>query len=209
MQLENTFNLTVSECRQGLAWACRILPAAADAVDRPIPPELAAQVSAAGGYDWAAKTAAREPDPPTTANSAEPEAADSQTDSFSSQIVLREHGGTFVVPVTINGRITLDFVIDSGAADVSVPADVVLTLMRTGTIQVQDFVGSNPYVLADGSRVSSEVFIIRRLAIGGHEIHNIRASVAPVRGMLLLGQSFLRRFRSWSIDNQSHRLLLD
>ena len=43
-------------------------------------------------------------------------------------------GGTFVVPVRINDQITLKFVIDSGAADVSVPADVVMTLLRTGTI---------------------------------------------------------------------------
>ena len=34
-------------------------------------------------------------------------------------------GGTFRVPVTINDELTLKFVIDSGAADVSVPADVV------------------------------------------------------------------------------------
>jgi hypothetical protein len=33
-----------------------------------------------------------------------------------------------------NDAITLDFTIDSGAADVSIPADVVMTLMRTGTI---------------------------------------------------------------------------
>jgi predicted aspartyl protease len=33
-------------------------------------------------------------------------------------------GGIFVVPVQINGTMTLDFVTDSGASDVSVPADV-------------------------------------------------------------------------------------
>ena len=31
-------------------------------------------------------------------------------------------GGTFRIPVTLNGQLTLQFVIDSGAADVSVPA---------------------------------------------------------------------------------------
>jgi predicted aspartyl protease len=45
---------------------------------------------------------------------------------------LRKEGGTFVVPVLINGAITLDFTVDSGAADVSVPADVFSTLQRTG-----------------------------------------------------------------------------
>ena len=43
------------------------------------------------------------------------------------EIPLKSLGGTFVVPVFINGAITLNFVVDSGAADVSVPADVVGT----------------------------------------------------------------------------------
>jgi len=34
---------------------------------------------------------------------------------------LVQDGGTFAVPVTINGQLTLIFVVDSGASDVSVP----------------------------------------------------------------------------------------
>jgi predicted aspartyl protease len=33
------------------------------------------------------------------------------------------------------------------------------------------------------------------------EIENVKAGIAPVAGELLLGQSFLSRFKSWSIDN--------
>jgi predicted aspartyl protease len=68
-------------------------------------------------------------------------------------IPLSMQGGTFVIPVLINGQITLNFTIDSGAADVSIPADVVSTLIRTGTIQESDFVGKKTYRLADGSSV--------------------------------------------------------
>ena len=39
-------------------------------------------------------------------------------------VPLRSEGGTFVVPVLINDKITLDFTLDSGAADVSIPLDV-------------------------------------------------------------------------------------
>src|SRR6516164_4250892 len=49
-------------------------------------------------------------------------------------VPLRKHGGTLMVPVTINNAIQLDFIIDSGSADVSIPKDVVWTLRRTGTI---------------------------------------------------------------------------
>ena len=111
-------------------------------------------------------------------------------------------GGTFKVPVTINGQLTLDFIVDSGAADVSIPADVVLTLVRTGTLAESDFLDSRTYRLADGSTFPSQRFLIRSLKVGDKVLENITGSVAPVAGSLLLGQSFLTRFKSWSIDNQ-------
>jgi hypothetical protein len=66
----------------------------------------------------------------------------SPTVSGRSDIALHKNGGTFAVPVSINDAMTLEFTIDSGAADVSIPADVVMTLMRTGTINHSDFLGS-------------------------------------------------------------------
>jgi tetratricopeptide (TPR) repeat protein len=118
-------------------------------------------------------------------------------------------GGTFVVPVRINDQITLKFVIDSGAADVSVPADVVMTLLRTGTIAESDFLGTQKYRMADGSTVPSQQFVIRSLKVGDRTLENVTGSIAPVDGSLLLGQSFLRRFKSWSIDNQREALILN
>jgi hypothetical protein len=53
-------------------------------------------------------------------------------------IPLQLYGGAFTVPVSINDTLTLNFVLDSGAADVSIPADVVSTLMRTGTLGAGD-----------------------------------------------------------------------
>ena len=64
-----------------------------------------------------------------------------------------EGDGTLVVRVTINGQLTLKFLIDSGASDVSIPADVVLTLVHAGMITDADFLGKQTYRLADGSRV--------------------------------------------------------
>ena len=113
------------------------------------------------------------------------------------------------VPVTINDTLTLNFVVDSGASDVSLPADVVLTLARAGTIAPTDFIGSQTYVLADGSKLSSQKFRLRSLKLGDHTLQNVVGSVAPVKGELLLGQSFLGRFKSWSIDNQRQVLRLE
>jgi predicted aspartyl protease len=127
----------------------------------------------------------------------------------STGVALQVEGGTFVVPVRINGAITLNFTIDSGSAHVSIPADVVLTLMRTGAIRHEDFRGSTTYTLADGSTMPSPNFNIRSLTVGGKVLENVTGSVAPVRGGLLLGQSFLSRFKAWSIDNRRQMLILN
>jgi predicted aspartyl protease len=130
-------------------------------------------------------------------------------ESFSSNIPLQEEGGALVVPVSINDAITLKFIIDSGAADVSIPADVFLTLMRAGTIDKSDFIGSRTYELADGSTVPSPTYRIRVLKIGTLEAENVTASIGDVKSELLLGQSFLKHFQSWSIDNSRRVLVLN
>ena len=126
---------------------------------------------------------------------------------FAGEIPLELSGGTFIVPVVINDSITLRFTIDSGAADVSVPADVASTLVRTGTITDADFIGSKTFVLADGSTVPSAEFRLRSLKLGSLTLTNVVASISDARGPLLLGQSFLSRLSSWSIDNDRHVLL--
>ena len=124
-------------------------------------------------------------------------------------VALVSDGGTFKVPVTINGQLTLKFVVDSGAADVSIPADVVGTLVRTETITDADFLGKQTYQMADGSTVPSMRFVIRSLKVGDKTLENVTGSIAPVAGSLLLGQSFLSRFKSWSMDNQRQALMLN
>ena len=136
-------------------------------------------------------------------------AAPSVASSGAAQVPLVSEGGTFKVPVLINGVIELHFMLDSGAADVSIPADVVMTLVRTGTLKREDFLGTRTYVLADGSKVPSQTFRIRTLKVGDRVIENVVGSVADVEGSLLLGQSFLSKLNSWSIDNSRQVLILE
>jgi hypothetical protein len=62
--------------------------------------------------------------------------------------------------------------------------------------------------MADGSTVPSQRFVIRSLKVGDKTLENVVGSIAPVAGGLLLGQSFLRRFDTWSIDNHIQALIL-
>jgi clan AA aspartic protease (TIGR02281 family) len=135
--------------------------------------------------------------------------ASPQRSAPGSLIQMKKQGGTYVVPVLINNAITLDFTVDSGAADVTIPEDVVSTLIRTGTIKATDLIGEQTYVLADGSKVKSKTFRIRSLRVGDRVLENVTGSVAGRNGSLLLGQSFLGRFKFWSIDNSRHALVLE
>lgn len=123
-------------------------------------------------------------------------------------VSLQREAGTYLVPVRVNNEITLKFVLDTGASDVSIPADVVSTLIRTGTISDRDFIGVTTYVLADGSKLPSARFMVRELRVGEHSVRNVTASVAPVQGHLLLGQSFLSKLPPWTINYQRHSLII-
>jgi len=122
-------------------------------------------------------------------------------------ILLKREGGVLILPVQVNNAITLSFMIDSGASDVVIPLDVFSTLSRAGTITSKDMLDSQVYELADGSHQKARRFRIRSLKMGNLELHDVVGSVAPTGGTLLLGQSFLSRLPSWSIDNQ-HDLLV-
>jgi hypothetical protein len=119
------------------------------------------------------------------------------------------HNGVFAVPVVINGAIAIPFVLDSGSADVQLPAEVLLTLIRTGTVSEEDFVGKSSYVLANGTTLRSPRFIIREMRVGQQVVRNVAASIGPaVSSEALLGQSFLSKLPSWTLDNRRHVLIL-
>jgi clan AA aspartic protease (TIGR02281 family) len=125
------------------------------------------------------------------------------------EIALLSEQGTLHVPVLVNDSVALNFIVDSGASDVMVTEDVARTLMRNGTLTGADYRGMRTYMLADGTQTPSQMFILRSMKVGDHEIHNVTASISRRGGVLLLGQSFLRKFKSWSIDNRRRVLVLE
>ena len=121
---------------------------------------------------------------------------------------MKKSGGTFEVPVRINDVVTIYFTIDSGAADVVIPSDVVSVLLRSGTVKEDDYIGKQTYTLADGSKLPSIKFRLNSLQVGDQVLTNVVASVAPASSGPLLGQSFLSRFASWTLDNGAGTLTL-
>ena len=70
-----------------------------------------------------------------------------------------------------------------------------------------DFLGQKLYMMADGSKVPSDIYRIASLTIDGMVMQNVTVRVAAERSELLLGQSFLSRLKSWSMDNTSQVMM--
>lgn len=126
------------------------------------------------------------------------------------QVVSMEpHDGAFVVPVVLNDVITAKFIVDSGCADVSIPEEVASTLLKSGTMTDADLLGSKTYLLADGSLVPSKIYRMASLRIGGMVMQNVTVRISAAKSSLLLGQSFLGRLKSWSMDNARQVMIIN
>ena len=124
-------------------------------------------------------------------------------------ISVEPHDGAFVVPVVLNNIVTGKFIVDSGSADVSIPEDVATTLMKSGTLTGSDLLGSKTYMLADGSLVPSKIYRVASVRIGGTVMENVTVRISPANSSMLLGQSFLSRLQSWSMDNARKVMIIN
>ena len=124
-------------------------------------------------------------------------------------VSLEPHDGAFVIPVVLNDIMTVKFIVDSGSADVSIPEDVASSLMKSGTMTGADLIGSKTYMLADGSLVPSKIYRLASVRIGGMVVQNVTVRISAAKSSLLLGQSFLSRLKSWSMDNSRQVMIIN
>lgn len=119
----------------------------------------------------------------------------------SNAVPMIEKSGVYEIPAIINDVLKINFVFDAGASDVSISPDIALTLIKTGTLNSEDFIGTQTYKFADGSTAKSKIFILKEVQIGNKKVANVKASISnSVDSPLLLGQSVLKRFGKVTID---------
>jgi predicted aspartyl protease len=116
--------------------------------------------------------------------------------------------GLLVVDVSLNDSPALHFELDSGATSVVFPQEMADWLMEKNLLTPADYLGQTKSTFADGSVASNNTYNLRSLTIGGVTIQNVRCTVVAKGGGYLLGQEVLHRFKSWSIDNERHVVVL-
>jgi len=80
-------------------------------------------------------------------------------------------------------------------------------MIKDGVITKEHIIDIQKYQTANGV-VPGIRFMIPNLQIGTLTVKNVVGSVTPGSNVLLLGQSFLRKFKSYAIDNQTHQLIV-
>jgi len=122
---------------------------------------------------------------------------------------LKNENGVYKINLNINKSVSLDFVLDSGASVVLIPEDVFSVLVRNGTILKSDIIGKKTFTIADGTSTKLTTFIIKSLTLGTITVTNIEASIGRMNSDLLLGQSFIKKFKSIKINNLSNELIIE
>ena len=90
--------------------------------------------------------------------------------------------------------------LDSGASDISVPTEFARQLVADGTLARTDFLGLRKYNTANGA-IEEPTFQLKSVSLGNQTVYDVTMSVDDNNTVPLLGQAFLRRFKSWSVDN--------
>ena len=124
------------------------------------------------------------------------------------EVPLGESGGVYTVPVQVNQSVTLQFLVDPGAAIVVIPRSVLSRLVANGTVTQDDILGMSVAELADSSAYRAIQIRLRELRVGDRIVRDVTAAVSPGLTYPLLGQSFLKRFASVTFDNQRRVLIL-
>lgn len=123
-------------------------------------------------------------------------------------VPMKKLGGVYLVPCKLND-LSLDFIFDTGASDVSISLSEAQFMLKNGYLNENDLIGSQAYKMADGSISEGTIVVIRRLEIGGMVLNNIRASIVhSLEAPLLLGQSALEPFGGFYVDYDNSSLVL-
>lgn len=128
----------------------------------------------------------------------------------SNLIKMKKNGNINEIPISLNDVIKTDFIIDTGASNVSITPDLALLLIKSGTVKNEDWLKDKYYTFADGSSAKSRTFKIEKLKIGNKYLFNVECSISNnLSAPLLLGQNVLNRFGKVTIDNEKQTLFLE
>ena len=121
--------------------------------------------------------------------------------SKSWSVPIERKGAGIAVDGMLNGSVPIRWALDTGASISNIPYALAVKL---GAKVVRE----QTFELADGSTVTNQVILIKKLQVGNVYVENIEASVSESGTQPLLGKNFLDAFSSYEINNAQGLLIL-
>lgn len=122
-------------------------------------------------------------------------------------INLSKQGSLYTLIGSINNN-DVNFIFDSGASDCSLNESTFKKLFQSTDNSKYIRLTDGLYKMADGSIVRQPRYEINGITFDNQLISNIKITVFPDGSPNLLGNSFLSKFSSWSLDQKSNTLTL-
>lgn len=108
-------------------------------------------------------------------------------------IKMEKVNGVFVMPCKVNG-LSLKFIFDTGASDVSISLTEALFMLKNGYLNENDLIGTEYYRIANGDIQEGTKIILKQIEVGKLKLYNVKASIVhSLSAPLLLGQSALSK----------------
>ena len=118
-----------------------------------------------------------------------------------------EFNSNFEVPATINGTVTVPFIVDTGASETTISSYVFMTLLKNTTITVKDSLCPKSFILANGSQETNVRVMLKSLKVGNTVFKNVEASVGNnIYVPLLIGQNVLKRMNRIEINYKTSKI---
>jgi clan AA aspartic protease (TIGR02281 family) len=122
-------------------------------------------------------------------------------------VPVKKQGNTYLVEISIGGK-NFTYVIDSGASEMLISGSTEKYLLDLGIIRNSDYLTSKVFTLADGSEKSYRRVKLPMVRIGTLKIEDVEAAIVDDNNPMLLGKSFLDKFKYWKINNSNLTLEL-
>lgn len=132
------------------------------------------------------------------------------THQGATKVMLDNNNGVFGIPIALNDALRIYSIFESGAKDITISADLALTLFKTGSIGDNDWLNGSSYRFSDGSMAKSNRFKLNTVKVGSRVIYNITCSISNyMKVPMIIGQNVLDKFGKYSFDYANETLTIE
>jgi clan AA aspartic protease (TIGR02281 family) len=123
-------------------------------------------------------------------------------------VKMEKENGVYKIPCKVNG-LSLRFIFDTGASDVSISLTEALFMLKNGYMTEADIKGTVYYSIANGEIAEGTKINLRKIEVGKQVLYNVEASIVHTsQAPLLFGQSAMERFGTFTMDYSNSNLII-